>query len=175
MNSTAQVVPAVVAVDAHHIHGSFGDVGRVVVLAAYQCDRPVLRVAGVRQLIQRTKVVIRLLWTFPVTIQSWLIGDRPHYYARVVLVARNHASYGVYYWFGSQLTGWDCSDNMVVTATNLHGPWSDFRPFTPEGSHTYQSQCRNEFSIFTHVVQLGWHMIMTIEILGFQRNCDTTR
>lgn len=85
------------------------------------------------------------------------------------------ASYGVYYWFGSQLTGWDCSDNMVVTATNLHGPWSDFRLFTPEGSHTYQSQCRNEFSIFTHVVQLGWHMIMTIEILGFQRNCDTTR
>ncbi|MFR1655176.1 MAG: hypothetical protein ACLSU8_09725 [Bifidobacterium catenulatum] len=46
------------------------------------------------------------------------------------------ASYGVYYWFGSQLTGWDCNDNMVVTATNLHGPWSDFRPFTPEGSHT---------------------------------------
>ena len=74
MNSTAQVVPAVVAVDAHHIHGSFGDVGRVVVLAAYQCDRPVLRVAGVRQLIQRTKVVIRLLWTFPVTmmaVYSW--------------------------------------------------------------------------------------------------------
>lgn len=85
------------------------------------------------------------------------------------------ASYGVYYWFGSQLTGWDCSDNMVVTATNLHGPWSDFRPFTPEGSHAYQSQCRNEFSIFMHVVQLGWYMIMTIEILGFQRNCDTTR
>ena len=88
----AQVVPAVVAVDAHHIHGSFGDVGRVVVLAAYQCDRPVLRVAGVRQLIQRTKVVIRLPWTFPVAIQSRFIGDRPHHYARVVLVARNHAS-----------------------------------------------------------------------------------
>ncbi|HBJ53131.1 MAG TPA: licheninase, partial [Bifidobacterium dentium] len=34
-----------------------------------------------------------------------------------------------------------CNDNMVATATNLHGPWSDFRPFTPEGSHTYQSQC----------------------------------
>ena len=33
----------------------------------------------------------------------------------------------------AQLTGWDCNDNMVATATNLHGPWSDFRPFTSEG------------------------------------------
>lgn len=48
---------------------------------------------------------------------------------------------GVYYWFGSCLTGWDCNDNMFATATDLHGPWSDFTPFTPEGSHTYQSQC----------------------------------
>jgi len=48
---------------------------------------------------------------------------------------------GVYYWFGSCLTGWDCNDNMFATATNLHGPWSDFTPFTPEGSCTYQSQC----------------------------------
>lgn len=30
---------------------------------------------------------------------------------------------------------------MFATATDLHGPWSDFTPFTPEGSHTYQSQC----------------------------------
>lgn len=37
------------------------------------------------------------------------------------------ASYGVYYWFGSQLTGWDCSDNMVVTATDLHGPLERFQ------------------------------------------------
>lgn len=48
---------------------------------------------------------------------------------------------GVYFWFGSQLTGWDCNDNMFATAADLHGPWSDFRPFTPEGSRTYQSQC----------------------------------
>ena len=34
---------------------------------------------------------------------------------------------GLYYWFGSQLTGWNCNDNMFATATDLHGPWSEPR------------------------------------------------
>ncbi|OZG68336.1 family 43 glycosylhydrolase [Bifidobacterium eulemuris] len=48
---------------------------------------------------------------------------------------------GLYYWFGSQLTGWDCNDNMFATAPAIEGPWSDWRPFTPEGSRTFDSQC----------------------------------
>ena len=48
---------------------------------------------------------------------------------------------GLYYWFGSQLTGWNCNDNMFATATDLHGPWSEWKPFTPLGSKTFESQC----------------------------------
>ena len=58
-------------------------------------------------------------------------------YESPILVKRD----GIYYWFGSQLTGWDCNDNMFATATDLHGPWSDWEPFTPKGSNTYESQC----------------------------------
>ena len=58
-------------------------------------------------------------------------------YESPILIKRD----GIYYWFGSQLTGWDCNDNMFATATDLHGPWSDWEPFTPKGSNTYQSQC----------------------------------
>ena len=58
-------------------------------------------------------------------------------YESPIMVKRD----GVYYWFGSQLTGWDCNDNMFATATDLHGPWSDWKPFTPDGSKTFQSQC----------------------------------
>lgn len=48
---------------------------------------------------------------------------------------------GLYYWFGSQLTGWNCNDNMFATASSLRGPWSEWRPFTPAGSRTFDSQC----------------------------------
>ena len=48
---------------------------------------------------------------------------------------------GLYYWFGSQLTGWNCNDTMFATATDLHGPWSEWKPFTPLGSKTFESQC----------------------------------
>lgn len=58
-------------------------------------------------------------------------------YESPIMVKRN----GTYYWFGSQLTGWDCNDNMFATAADLHGPWSQWRPFTPLGSKTYESQC----------------------------------
>lgn len=58
-------------------------------------------------------------------------------YESPIVVKRN----GTYYWFGSQLTGWDCNDNMFATAPDLHGPWSEWTPFTPEGSKTYESQC----------------------------------
>lgn len=46
-----------------------------------------------------------------------------------------------YYWFGSQLTGWDCNDNMVSVSRDLRGPWSPWKPVAPLGTQTYQSQC----------------------------------
>lgn len=58
-------------------------------------------------------------------------------YESPIMVKRD----GTYYWFGSQLTGWDCNDNMVAAATDIAGPWSDWQPFTPAGSRTYDSQC----------------------------------
>ena len=47
---------------------------------------------------------------------------------------------GLYYWFGSKLTGWSTNDNLYATATDLHGPWSEWKLFTPAGSQTFDSQ-----------------------------------
>lgn len=58
-------------------------------------------------------------------------------YESPILLKRN----GMYYWFGSQLTGWACNDNMYAVASDLRGPWSSWRPFAPEGSRTFESQC----------------------------------
>ena len=54
---------------------------------------------------------------------------------------------GCYYWFGSGLTGWAANDNKVSVAPNLYGPWSDWRPIAPVGSHTFESQCTAVVSI----------------------------
>lgn len=48
---------------------------------------------------------------------------------------------GRYFWFGSNLSGWDCNDNLVATAADPAGPWSAWTRFVPEGSKTYGSQC----------------------------------
>lgn len=48
---------------------------------------------------------------------------------------------GLYYWFGSELTGWSPNDNHYATAENLAGPWSEWRTFAPVGTNTFQSQC----------------------------------
>ncbi|WP_420032044.1 family 43 glycosylhydrolase [Streptomyces sp. cg28] len=47
---------------------------------------------------------------------------------------------GLYYLFGSDLTGWATNDNRYATAPSLAGPWSPWRLFAPEGSATYDSQ-----------------------------------
>ncbi|MFY9712184.1 MAG: family 43 glycosylhydrolase [Microbacterium sp.] len=47
---------------------------------------------------------------------------------------------GLYYLFGSDLTGWSTNDNMYATAPSLEGPWSPWRPFAPERSATFDSQ-----------------------------------
>lgn len=48
--------------------------------------------------------------------------------------------YGLYYLFGSDMTGWSLNDNQYATAPTLAGPWSEWADFAPPGSATFQSQ-----------------------------------
>lgn len=54
---------------------------------------------------------------------------------------------GIYYVFGSHLTGWSLNDNIYATATSLSGPWSAFRNFAAPGTHTYGSQTANVITV----------------------------
>ncbi len=47
---------------------------------------------------------------------------------------------GLYYLFGSDLSGWDLNDNKYATASALEGPWSPWRDVAPTGSRTFDSQ-----------------------------------
>ena len=84
---TGKVVPAVVAVDADDIHGAGGDILGVVVLAADEGDRAVLRVQLVRQLIQRVPVVVGILRE---VLQIRLVAKAPQHHAGVVFVPMDH-------------------------------------------------------------------------------------
>lgn len=60
----------------------------------------------------------------------------PHGYESPALVAHE----GLYYLFGSELTGWAANDNQYATASSLAGPWSPWRDVAPAGSATFDSQ-----------------------------------
>lgn len=47
---------------------------------------------------------------------------------------------GSYYLLGSHLTGWDPNPNLYATATDLKGPWSEFKHIAPPETKTYRSQ-----------------------------------
>ena len=47
---------------------------------------------------------------------------------------------GLYYLFGSDLTGWSTNDNKVSTAERLEGPWGEWADIAPPGSATFDSQ-----------------------------------
>lgn len=47
---------------------------------------------------------------------------------------------GMYYIFGSHLSGWQPNDNVYATARSISGPWSSWANFAPAGSKTYASQ-----------------------------------
>lgn len=47
---------------------------------------------------------------------------------------------GLYYLFGSDLTGWSTNDNKVATASELAGPWGEWSDIAPVGSATFDSQ-----------------------------------
>ncbi|MDQ0931379.1 RICIN domain-containing protein [Streptomyces turgidiscabies] len=54
---------------------------------------------------------------------------------------------GMYYVFGSHLTGWSLNDNVYATATSLSGPWSALRNFAAPGTKTYGSQTANVITV----------------------------
>ncbi|PGG99989.1 hypothetical protein AJ79_08351 [Helicocarpus griseus UAMH5409] len=66
---------------------------------------------------------------------------------------------GVYYMFGSKLTGWDPNDNVYSTATSLSGPWSSWQTFADEGSNTYASQTTFILPLGNTAIYMGdrWH------------------
>ena len=47
---------------------------------------------------------------------------------------------GLYYAIGSALTGWNPNPNRFATATNLAGPWSEFKNIADPETKTYGSQ-----------------------------------
>jgi hypothetical protein len=47
---------------------------------------------------------------------------------------------GLYYAIGSALTGWNPNPNRFATATNLAGPWSEFKNIADPETRTYGSQ-----------------------------------
>jgi hypothetical protein len=61
---------------------------------------------------------------------------------------------GIYFMFGSRLTGWKPNDNVYSTASSLSGPWSEWKLFAKPGSLTYKSQT-------TFILEIGKiHMYM---------------
>ncbi|WEA00607.1 family 43 glycosylhydrolase [Mucilaginibacter sp. SJ] len=47
---------------------------------------------------------------------------------------------GLYYVIGSSLTGWAANPNKYATATDLSGPWTEFKDIAPSETKTYGSQ-----------------------------------
>lgn len=47
----------------------------------------------------------------------------------------------IYFFLGSDLTGWERNDNYYYTASSLKGPWTRRGFFAPEGTLTWNSQC----------------------------------
>jgi hypothetical protein len=69
-------------------------------------------------------------------LSTTLKADGSHGYESPTLVLHD----GLYYLFGSDLTGWNTNDNKYATATSLEGPWSAWRDFAPAGTCTFDSQ-----------------------------------
>ncbi|ORY11419.1 galactan 1,3-beta-galactosidase [Clohesyomyces aquaticus] len=62
---------------------------------------------------------------------------------------------GVYFMFGSKLTGWDPNDNVYSTATKISGPWSSWKGFADSGSKTYVSQTNYILPIGDNAIYMG--------------------
>jgi hypothetical protein len=70
---------------------------------------------------------------------------------------------GLYYAIGSALTGWNPNPNRFATATNLAGPWSEFKNIADPETKTYGSQSTMMLKVVgtktTTVIFMGdiWH------------------
>ncbi|KAF2740302.1 Arabinanase/levansucrase/invertase [Polyplosphaeria fusca] len=62
---------------------------------------------------------------------------------------------GVYFMFGSHLTGWDPNDNVYSTATKISGPWSSWKTFADSGSKTYTSQTNYILPMGDNAIYMG--------------------
>ncbi|GFF31310.1 hypothetical protein IFM46972_03196 [Aspergillus udagawae] len=62
---------------------------------------------------------------------------------------------GVYFLFGSQLTGWATNDNKYTTSTSLSGTWSSWANFAPSGSNTFNSQTTFILGVGDTVMYMG--------------------
>lgn len=69
--------------------------------------------------------------------------DVPHGYESPSMVKHE----GIYYLFGSDLTGWSTNDNQYATAHSVKGPWGPWRDFAPVGSATFDSQVSVVFPV----------------------------
>jgi hypothetical protein len=69
-------------------------------------------------------------------VATTLKDDLSHGYESPAMVHHD----GVYYLFGSDLTGWSTNDNKVATAEALSGPWSAWEDIALPGSATFDSQ-----------------------------------
>ena len=69
-------------------------------------------------------------------VATTLKNDGSHGYESPALIKHD----GLYYLFGSDLTGWNLNDNKYSTAAHLEGPWAPWRDFAPVGTATFGSQ-----------------------------------
>lgn len=83
----AEIIPAIIPVQAHDIHHAGDPILGIVILAAYQGDRAILRVAGMRQFIKRIEIVAGRLGEM---LRIRLVGNGSHHHGGVVLIPRDH-------------------------------------------------------------------------------------
>jgi len=77
-----------------------------------------------------------------ITSETYLFAD-PGQIEAPALMKRD----GLYYLFGSRLTGWSDNDNVYTTSKSLDSGWADWKTFATVGSKTYSSQTTYVLSI----------------------------
>jgi hypothetical protein len=81
-------------------------------------------------------------------VSTTLKNDGSHGYESPALIKHD----GLYYLFGSDLTGWSHNDNQYATATRLEGPWSAWADLAPPGTATFDSQVSTVLTVQTSAV-----------------------
>ncbi|KAG5788690.1 hypothetical protein H9Q69_012246 [Fusarium xylarioides] len=74
------------------------------------------------------------------TVVDSLVATIPYSFMSALEAPAVVKTNGVYYFFGSHLTGWSTNDNQYTTTKDLKGTWSKPATFAPGGSKTCNSQ-----------------------------------